>query len=131
MHEYSLAMDMMEIILKTAQQNNAKKINSITISIGLLAHANPVQLEFCLRSIGEGTLAENSEYIFREKKSNAVCSCGFSKTVSSLSDFSGDDKLSNSYDALIRLATLSCPDCGARLMLEDADTLFVESIDIN
>ncbi|NLI62882.1 MAG: hypothetical protein GX362_05750 [Methanosarcinaceae archaeon] len=131
MHEYSLAADMMEVILNVAHENSAKQVNEVVISIGLLAHASPVQLEFCLKSIGEGTIAENAKYVFKESKSDVNCACGYKKTISGIPDFPENDNIKSSYDALLYLSTISCPKCGERLVLENADTILVDSIDID
>ena len=127
MHEYSLAMDMMEAILQAAEENNAKKVNSVTISVGMLAHASPVQLEFCLNSLAQGTVAENAEYIFEEVEPTVECECGYSGKP-----FDGqEDPEKDSYDRLAQLSSMVCPVCGKRLSIAGGHELFVDSVDID
>ena len=127
MHEYSLAMDMMEAVLKAAEENNAKKVNSVSISIGRLAHASPVQLEFCLRSIAEGTIAQDAEYTFGYLDLTISCGCGYTKNLNG----EDTDIPENSYDLLTYLTNMTCPRCGKRVGTEGGQELFVDAIDID
>ncbi len=127
MHEYSLAMDMMEAILQAAEENNAKKVNSVTISVGMLAHVSPVQLEFCLNSLAQGTPAENASYIFEQIEPTVKCECGYAGKAFEETE----DPEKDSYDRLAQLSAMVCPVCGKRLSIAGGQELFVDSIDID
>ena len=77
MHEYSLAIGLMESVLDTANQNNARVVNHINVRVGKLAHVNPSQLEFCLKSVGEETISENATYSFEYVEPEIKCVCGY------------------------------------------------------
>lgn len=122
MHEYSLAADLMESVLTAATENNAVVVNSVSIKVGRIAHVNPIQLEFCLRSIGEGTVAENAVYSFEYVEPEIKCLCGYSGKPNVL----GDD-----LDMLEYLVSLVCPECGKNVEVIGGTELTVESIDID
>ncbi len=61
MHEMSLALNIVEIACKTAEKNNANKINSIEIEVGKLAGVLEDSLSFCFQAVRKNTPAENAE----------------------------------------------------------------------
>lgn len=60
MHEMSLAMNIVDIALKTAKQSNAEKINAIEIEVGTLAGVMTDALTFCLEAASKNTAAEHA-----------------------------------------------------------------------
>ncbi|MBZ3934874.1 hydrogenase/urease maturation nickel metallochaperone HypA [Methanimicrococcus blatticola] len=122
MHEYSLAMDLMESVLTTAEDNNAKIVNRISVKVGRIAHVNPMQLEFCLKSIGEGTIAENASYSFEYIDPEIKCACGY---------FGKPDETEDDLDMLEYLVSLICPLCGKNVEVIGGTELVVDSIDID
>ncbi|MDV0447093.1 Hydrogenase maturation factor HypA [Methanosarcinaceae archaeon Ag5] len=123
MHEYSLAMDLMESVLTVANDNDAVVVNKIVVKVGKLAHVNPIQLEFCLQSIAEGTIAEKAAYVFVPIAPDLKCTCGFSGQPAEL------DK--NESDILDYLISLKCPNCGKDAEIIGGRDLVVDSIDID
>jgi len=122
MHEYSLAVDLMESVLTTAEENKASVVNQIHIKVGRIAHVNPIQLEFCLKSIGEGTIAEKAEYFFEAVDPEIKCDCGY---------FGKPDKCGDGQDMLEYMVSLKCPLCGNHVEVAGGTELAVESIDID
>jgi len=122
MHEYSLATDLMESVLKTADENQAAVVNHIHIKVGKAAHVNPRQLEFCLKSIGEGTIAENAAYSFEPISPEIKCECGYSGKSEETGEFT---------DMLEYLTALRCPVCGKNVEITGGTELAVDSIDID
>lgn len=122
MHEYSLAVDLMETVLATAEQNNAKSVNQIQIRIGRLAHVNPMQLEFGLKAVSEGTIAENADYFFEYTAPEIRCVCGYSGQPNETED---------DADLLEYLISLVCPLCGKNAEIIGGSDLAVETIDID
>jgi len=61
MHELSLAMNIVDIACKTAQQNGAHKIQSIEVEVGKLAGVLEDSLAFCFQAAIKNTLAENAK----------------------------------------------------------------------
>lgn len=77
MHELSMAMSVLDIILEKAKEENATKIYEITIEIGELLFLNPEQFQFCMELVIENTLAEGAQLTIRTKPSKLQCKlCG-------------------------------------------------------
>ena len=77
MHELSMAMSVLDIVLEKANQEHATKITEMTIEIGELLFLNPEQFQFCMELVIEKTLAENATLTITEKPSKVKCKvCG-------------------------------------------------------
>lgn len=77
MHELSMAMSVLNIILEKAKEENATRISEITIEIGELLFLNPEQFKFCMELVIEKTLADNSKLSITVKPSKVKCKmCG-------------------------------------------------------
>lgn len=122
MHEYSLAIGLMESVLTAAEENNAAVVNHISIKVGKIAHVNPMQLEFSLKSVSEGTIAENAVYSFEYIEPEIQCACGYRGKP----NVTGDD-----LDLLEYLVSLVCPLCGKNAEIIGGTELVVDSIDID
>ncbi|MBP2644203.1 MAG: hydrogenase nickel incorporation protein hypA [Firmicutes bacterium] len=57
MHEMAIAEGILDIVLKTAEQHQAKKIVSITLEIGQMTEVEPESLRFCFAALSEETTA--------------------------------------------------------------------------
>lgn len=122
MHEYSLAIGLMESVLDTANQNNARVVNHINVRVGKLAHVNPSQLEFCLKSVGEETISENATYSFEYVEPEIKCVCGY---------FGKPNETDDDWDMLEYIVNLICPICGKNVEVIGGTELVVDSIDID
>ena len=102
MHEYSVAMEIYEVILKTAIKNDAKKVTSVDLELGELTHINPDQLIFCLEILVKGGLMEDAKINLVVIPPKVKCKCGY------------EGVLDNKRHPLISdLAfNLGCPGCG-------------------
>ena len=58
MHELSIAQEIIENVVKSAQEHNAKKVESITLDIGKLLLLNSDQLTFGLELLSKDTICE-------------------------------------------------------------------------
>lgn len=77
MHELSMAMSVLDIILEKAKDENATKIYEITIEIGELLFLNPEQFQFCMELVIENTMAEGAQLTINIKPSKLKCKvCG-------------------------------------------------------
>ena len=77
MHELSMAMSVLDIILEKAKEENATSIHEITIEIGELLFLNPEQFQFCMELVIENTMAEGSILTINAKPSKLKCKvCG-------------------------------------------------------
>ena len=124
MHEYSLAIGLMESVLGAAEENNAAVVNHINIKVGKIAHVNPMQLEFSLKAVSEGTVAENATYSFEYVDPEIRCECGYEGKPN-------DDSNEKELDMLEYLVTLLCPKCGKNPEIIGGTELVVETIDID
>jgi hydrogenase nickel incorporation protein HypA/HybF len=78
MHEMSIAQSLIKIVLETAENNNAKTINSIDVEVGALSGVVADALDFGFTAVSKGTLAENAEFRIKHIVARATCeSCGF------------------------------------------------------
>ena len=73
MHEMSIAMNIVDLAVETANNNNAKKINSIILELGTLSGVVRDALEFCFESACKGTKAEGAELEIIEINGKAHC----------------------------------------------------------
>lgn len=73
MHEMSIAINVVEIAEETARKENAKKINEITLELGVLSGVIPDALEFCFESACKGTMAEGAKLDLIQLPANAFC----------------------------------------------------------
>jgi len=61
MHEYKLVADALKNVLKTAEENNAKKVAIVRFQVGENCHATPDSIEFLFRQAARGSIAENAK----------------------------------------------------------------------
>ena len=77
MHEMSIAMNLVDLAVQTAQQNDANKINSMIMELGSLAGVVQEALEFCFESACKGTIAEGARLEIITLQGEAKCeNCG-------------------------------------------------------
>jgi hydrogenase nickel incorporation protein HypA/HybF len=73
----SIALNLVDLAIKTAQQNKAKKINSMILELGTLAGVVREALEFCFESACKGTMAEGATLEIVTIQGEAQCDqCG-------------------------------------------------------
>ena len=77
MHEMSIAMNLVDLAVQTARQNDAKKINSMILELGSLAGVVREALEFCFEAACRGTMAEGAKLKIINIHAQAQCDqCG-------------------------------------------------------
>ncbi|WP_457566274.1 hydrogenase maturation nickel metallochaperone HypA [Caldithrix abyssi] len=112
MHEMSIAMNIVDIAVQTAQKNGAHKINSITVEIGALSGVVPEALEFCFEAATKETMAEGCRLEIVYLKAQAECSgCGFKFET----------------DQFLNL----CPQCGEQVFAAGGQQLQVKAINVD
>ncbi|AKB85390.1 hydrogenase/urease maturation nickel metallochaperone HypA [Methanococcoides methylutens] len=125
MHEYSLACEIFETVIETAHDNKASAVNSITLEIGMLTHANPEQLLFCLEVLSRDSIAEGAKVNVNFISPYGECDCGYRGDVGV-----GDGINCEDQPSLYEYAVMTCPSCGKPLQLVGGDELIVQTIDI-
>ena len=77
MHELGITQSIVEIAERTAREQQAGKIHSVTIEIGSLAGVVPEALEFCFEACSSGTLLEGAQLLIERVAARGRCrDCG-------------------------------------------------------
>ena len=61
MHEFSIATNILDICVKSAQQNNAKLIKEVSLELGDFTLIVEDMLENCFNIASKGTIADNAK----------------------------------------------------------------------
>jgi hydrogenase nickel incorporation protein HypA/HybF len=73
MHEFSLALNIIDIASETASQANADTISSVEIEVGSLSGVIIEALEFALDTAKENTILKSSEIHITSLPAEAIC----------------------------------------------------------
>ena len=113
MHEFSIAEDILEKALTEAEKYEVKRICALGVKLGKASHIEPDSLEFCLRAVAKGTIAEKASIEIKPLESTARCrECGHTFPVQ-------DNEL-------------FCPSCrGENLEMLIGSEVFLESLDMD
>ncbi|MCD1294451.1 hydrogenase maturation nickel metallochaperone HypA [Methanocella sp. CWC-04] len=112
MHELSIATDLINAAIATAQQNNAKQVLSVTVEVGEMAMVNPEQLIFMYEVLTEENMLKGSKLNLVKVPAVAKCeSCGYEGPV--------EDKY-----------TCSCPKCSKTLKLIAGRDISLKNMEI-
>ncbi len=77
MHELGITQSIVEIAERTAKEQQAMKILSVTIEVGSLAGVVPEALEFCFEACSKGTLLEGAQLLIERVPARGRClDCG-------------------------------------------------------
>ena len=102
MHEFSMTTQIVNHILETAKQNNAKKVNEVHLIIGKLTFIGLEQVRFAYNMLVKNTIMEGSKLHIKEKDGVVKCnSCGYV----------GDLKYEDDPVYHVPSPTLNCPKC--------------------
>ncbi len=73
MHEFSIALNIVDIALKTAKNAGAEKVNKVEIDVGILSGVVIEALEFALESAVKNSMLEGAQIIINKIKAGAIC----------------------------------------------------------
>lgn len=77
MHELGITQSIVEIAERTATEQQAKKVLSVTVEVGSLSGVVPEALEFCFEACSNGTLLEGTQLLIERIPAQARCrDCG-------------------------------------------------------
>jgi hydrogenase nickel incorporation protein HypA/HybF len=108
MHEYAIAYDLYATSRKAAIENNASRVNRITVEMGRMAMVNPEQVVFLFDTIKEeDPLFTGAVLACSETEPQTRCSCGYT----------GDE-------------VFVCPRCGALPELVKGREIVVTNVEI-
>jgi len=104
MHEFSMAQQIFNIVMKVAKDNGVIKILEINLEVGKLTFLNPEQLEFALKVLSEDTIAQDAKINIEIIQPEIQCkNCGYTGGIS----YSGPE-----YHTTYPIILLKCPKCG-------------------
>ncbi|MFC1527312.1 hydrogenase maturation nickel metallochaperone HypA [Candidatus Neomarinimicrobiota bacterium] len=84
MHEMTIAMNIVEIVCKQANDKNAHKINSVELEIGELSGIMIDSLEFCFEAACKNTIADGANLNIHTIKAEAFCkTCNYNFNLES------------------------------------------------
>ena len=104
MHEMSTSQAIAELVLKEAQQREAKQVLKVEVEIGQLTFLNPDQVAFWVQESFKGTPAEGAELSIKLVEPLVACqACGY------------QGQLQVEEDPLFHwvLPSLKCSGCGS------------------
>ncbi len=73
MHEFSIALNIVEIATETAKASQAETVHEVEVDVGDMSGVIYEALEFALQSAVKGTMLENSRFKLNRIKARAVC----------------------------------------------------------
>jgi len=73
LHELGITQSIVEIAERTARQQQAHKVLSVTVELGSLSGVVPEALEFCYEACSNGTLLEGSQLLIERIAARARC----------------------------------------------------------
>lgn len=113
MHEYSITKNIIDIVIKEANKENATKVTEITLVIGDLSSIMDESVQMYFDIISKGTIVNGAKLIFKRKSVDLICS-----------------KCNKLYKS--RQNDFSCPICSAMGIPKGnmKDEFYIESIDI-
>ena len=119
MHEFSLALSMVEYLEKVAKENGLARVTEVYVRLGGLTHINSEQLAFAFKLAAEGTLLEGAKLRIKRRKARGRChSCGKCFSIKR-----GEEPI------FMVVGELKCPYCGSNdVTLIDDRELVVERI---
>jgi len=85
-HELGITRSIVEIAERTARQQGARRVLSVTVEIGDLSGVIPESVEFCFEACCHGTLLEKSRLIIERIAGLGRCrACGHECAIDSFS----------------------------------------------
>jgi hydrogenase nickel incorporation protein HypA/HybF len=125
LHELSIACEIFDQVIKTAEAYRATEVKQITLQMGRLSHTNPEQLSFCFNAIAQGSIAENADFIIEMVPLSVECECGY---AGNLDEERENDELTS--ELLAYIAAIECPVCGKQAHVTGGRELIIKNIEI-
>ncbi len=115
MHEMSILSNVMDVVLKYAEDADAREVKSVTLVVGELRDVVDELMESCFRFLARDTIAAHATLIMEKVPLKAQCeNC---RLV-----FPADIK---------RPESLVCPDCGSKqLRIYSGKEFLIKSIEV-
>ena len=118
MHELAIATSLVESLLELVKKQSASKVLEVHLSVGKLRVLSIDQLKFSYEILSKGTALEGSVLDVEETPGYARCTnCDYAEKLEV-------DDLSFHFS----LPQMTCPQCGANLILEGGDELLITKV---
>jgi hydrogenase nickel incorporation protein HypA/HybF len=118
-HEGSITSQVVECVLKEANQRRAKKVVEVCLVIGSLTFLNPEQVRFWYEILAKDTILEGSELVIEESGGTVKCSkCGYEGAFKYVDDSAFH----------ISMPTLQCPKCEGLVEIVSGRECVIKSI---
>ena len=119
MHEYSMTVQLVEVVLREARKRNSTRVVEVHLLIGRLSILAPEQMRFWYEVLSKGTILEGSELHIGEEEGTVECeSCGYK----------GPIQLEEEPHYYIVVPTLRCPICDSIVKIIRGKECIVKSI---
>ena len=112
MHELGVANEVLNVVLSEAERHAARKVESVSLRVGVLRAIEPEHLSFLFSHLAHGTLADGATLDIREEPVRVECAaCGVSEA---------------------RSMPWECPRCrGSSITTRGGDSLDIISLEID
>ena len=111
MHELAIATSLVEAVLELVKKQSASKVLEVRLTVGKLRVLSIDQLKFSYEILSKGTALEGSILDVEETPGYASCTnCHYTEKLET------DD-----FSFHFSLPQMTCPQCGANLVLEGGD----------
>ena len=119
MHEFSMASQIVKIVLNEAKKHTAKKILEVNLVLGKFTFIGKEQLRFSYKILTENTVMEGSKLHIKELEGKVRCKkCGYE----------GPLKYENGLAFHFIIPTLSCPRCENMTEIIQGKEFFIKNI---
>ena len=118
MHELAIATSLVESLLELVKKQSASKVLEVHLTVGKLRVLSIDQLKFSYEILSKGTPLEGSRLDVEETPGYARCTnCRYTEKLET-------DDLSFHF----LLPQMTCPQCGANLILEGGDECVITRV---
>jgi len=118
MHEYGLALQIIDTLCLEAKKRNLSKIKEVFLDIGKLLMVNPEQLKFSLEIVAKGTKAEGMKVHITFRNPKIKCENGHVSEI----NFPENSEL-------LFFSELKCPKCNTpNFIFESGKELYIKRI---
>jgi hydrogenase nickel incorporation protein HypA/HybF len=130
LHELSIACEILEQVINTAAAHEAIKVKHVTLQMGRLSHTNPEQLSFCFKTIAEGSIAEDADFIIEMVPPSLECECGYTGPIDEKQIQESSELKSELLAYIAAMECPICPVCGKQAQITGGRELIIKSIEI-
>ncbi len=119
MHEGSITTQIVESVLREANQRGAKKVVEVDLVIGSLTFLNPGQVTFWYEILTKDTVMEGSKLVIEESEGTVRCAkCGYE----------GSFKYADDSVFHVPMPTLQCPKCDGIVEIVSGKDCVIKSV---